>query len=360
MLPDDIRTNPAAFRRGTLAGPAVAVAALVAALIACTAAGVSLRDPEGVASSRLLVAFGIVAALIAIDAYVRAARRAGTRRPPLPDIGAVLRERWPKRRIVAVGVALLAFFASYLAYRNIKSVVPLLRPDDSFDRELLSIDRDLFGGTDPAALLHDLFGTGIAAHGLSAVYMMFFLFIPISLAASLVFASDVRVGLFFCTALSLNWLVGAGSYLLLPSLGPVYADPGTYAALPATPVDELQTWLIEQRTTFLADPSVAGSAQSIGAFASLHMSIYCTGAVAAHLLALPRRVTVTLWVLTGLTAMSTIYFGWHYLLDDAGGVVIAVTSLALARVLTGFDLRKARESRRVTAPAPERAPELAA
>jgi membrane-associated phospholipid phosphatase len=252
-----------------------------------------------------------------------------------------------------VSVALLGFFASYLAYRNIKSVAPLLRPGDVFDRQLLSIDRDLLGGTDPAAFLHDLLGTGIAAHALSGVYMLFFLFIPVSLAASLVFASDVRIGLFFTTALSLNWLLGAGSYLLLPSLGPFHADPGTFATLPHTTVTDLQTWLVDQRRTFLSDPATPGTAQSIGAFASLHMSIYCTGAVTAHLLGLPRAVRATLWILTGLTAMSTIYFGWHYVLDDVGGLVIAFAALALASVICGYDVRSVRRARRLPARAPE-------
>ena len=348
-MPDDIRTNPAAFRRGTLAGPAVAVAALVAAVIACAAAGIGLRDPDGVASSRLLVAFGIVALLIGVDAVVRAARRLGVRRPPLDAISEALRERWSRRRVLAVVLALLSFFASYLAYRNIKSVAPLLRPGDLFDRQLLGIDRDMLGGNDPAQLLHDLLGTGIAAHGMSYVYTLFFLFIPVSLAVSLVFASDVRIGLFFTCALSLNWLIGAGSYLLLPSLGPFQADPGTFANLPPTTVTDLQTWLLDQRHDFLAHPDVPGTAQSIGAFASLHMSIWSTGAITAHLLALPRKVTALLWVLTALTALATIYWGWHYILDDVGGLVIAVAALALARVMTGIDLRTARERRRAPA-----------
>ena len=60
-------------------------------------------------------------------------------------------------------------------------------------------------------------------------------------------------------------------------------------------------------------------------------------------------MTAALWVLTALTAIATIYWGWHYILDDVGGLVIAVAALALARVITGIDLRTARERRRSTA-----------
>jgi membrane-associated phospholipid phosphatase len=159
------------------------------------------------------------------------------------------------------------------------------------------------------------------------------------------FSVNLQAGLFFATALSLNWALGAGSYFLLPSIGPFHADPATFAALPATEVGHLQQVLIDQRAAFLADPSVPGSAQSIGAFASLHVSIYATAALAAHLLGFRRAWKAALWILTAATAVSTIYFGWHYVLDDLGGVVIAAISLALARVVTGVDLRTARRAR---------------
>jgi PAP2 superfamily len=352
----DAASERKAWWRAVLSGPVVALVAMALALVATDAAGVDLRDPDGVASGRLLVAFSLVAALIAVDIIVRAARSEGTRRPSRAAMWAVCRDRWSTRRLAAVVVALLAFFAAYLAYRNIKSVVPLLRPGDSFDHELTELDQGLFGGSDPAELLHSLLGTGISAQGLSIVYTLFFMFIPVSLAMALVFSPRVQAGLFFTTALSINWLVGAGSYFLLPSLGPIYTDPSLFSDLPATPVSALQTLLLEQRTEFVNDPSVASSAQSIGAFASLHMSIYVTAALTAHLLGLSRRIKVTVWTLTGLTAVSTVYFGWHYVLDDVGGVAIAVIALVLARVLTGFDPRTAREeTARVPAGLPEAA-----
>ena len=51
---------------------------------------------------------------------------------------------------------------------------------------------------------------------------------------------------------------------------------------------------------------------------------------------------IGVWVLFALTVVATIYFGWHYVLDDLAGLVIAVAALALAWALTGIDLRTAR------------------
>jgi len=329
-------------RRMLLAGPAVALVSTVAALLATQAAGVPLRDPDGVAGNRLVFVVWLVLGLVALDIVLRAVHRADGWLPSLATILRVRRERWTLARGVAVGSALVSFYVTYLAYRNLKSVVPLLRPGELFDRQLAELDRGLLGGADPAALLHSLLGTGAAAHGLSAVYMFLFLFIPLTLALALVFSRNLAAGLFYTTAQALNWALGAASYFLLPSLGPIYLEPGTFASLPVSGVTRLQEFLLDQRSAFLSDPTAAGAAQSIGAFSSLHVSIFFTAAVAAHLMGLGRGLKITAWGLLLLTTLSTIYFGWHYLLDDVGGLVIGVMALAMARALTGFDARTAR------------------
>lgn len=328
-------------RRMLVAGPAVAAVSIVAALLTTDAAGLPLRDPDHVAGRRLLLVLGLVGVLVVLDVVVRAARRSGTLRPSLAAMQAVRRERWTGSRCVGVGTALVSFYLTYLAYRNLKSVVPVLRPGDLFDRQLADLDRALFSGHDPAALLHDVLGTGPAAHVLSAGYMLFFAFIPVTLAVGLVFSRDLRGGLFYTTAQSINWLLGAGSYFLLPSLGPVYAEPGAFTSLPVSGVTQLQDLLLDQRLEFLRDPA-AGTAQSIAAFSSLHVSIFFTAVLAVHLLGLGRRVKIAAWVLLGVTIMSTIYLGWHYVLDDIGGLVLGGMSVALACVLTGFKPRIAR------------------
>ncbi len=323
--------------RAALAVPIVAATTLLTALVVASAAGVPLRDPDQVASGRLLVALSLAVAFVVVDIAWRAAGRADGRLPTLEALLAVRRERWTGRRLLIVLVAVVSFSLTYYAYRNLKSVVPLLRPDALFDIDLQRMDLDLLGGRDPAELLHSLLGTGLAAHALSAVYLLLFAFIPLSLGAALVFSPQLDRGLFYATALAVNWLLAAGSYFLLPSIGPFFVAPGAFSDLPATAVSHLQATLLQERASFLADPSLPGSAQSIGAFASLHVSVYVTAGIAAHLLHLGRPIKGVVWVLAALTMIATVYFGWHYLLDDIGGVVIAVVSLETARRLTGVD-----------------------
>ena len=242
---------------------------------------------------------------------------------------------------MAAGIALVSFYVTYMAYRNLKAIVPLLRPGDLFDRQLADLDRAMFAGHDPAALLHTVLGIGIPTHILSTAYAAFIVFLPLSLAVALVFSPDLRAGLFYATALSANWVLGAASYFLLPSLGPIYFEPSAFAELPYSEVTRLQDMLLDQRVDFLAHP-VTATPQSIAAFASLHISMSLTAALAAHLLGLGRRLKIGLWIWFALTVLDTVYFGWHYVLDDVGGVAIAVGALAIARALTGINPRAMR------------------
>ena len=137
----------------------MAAATVLVALVATSEAGVPLRDPNGVSLRRFLIAVGLVAVLIVVDVAFRGARR----------------ERWTPARLGVVALAVVSFYVTYLAYRNLKSVVPLLRTDVLFDGDLADLERSVFAGSDPASLLHSLLGTGLAAHGLSFVYDLFFL-----------------------------------------------------------------------------------------------------------------------------------------------------------------------------------------
>jgi hypothetical protein len=342
VAPRDERDSPKpAYRRLLIAGPVVALVSLLAAVLTTDAAGLPLRDPDHVAGRRLAMVLGIVALLIAVDVLVRAGLRSRTGRPSRAAISSVWRERWTLPRGLAVGSALISFYVTYLAYRNLKSVVPLIRPGDLFDRQLSDLDRSLFGGHDPAALLHELLGTGIEAHFMSGAYMIFFAFIPGTLAIAVVFARNVQPGLFYVTAQSINWLLAAGSYFLLPSLGPVYREPSAFGDLPRTAVGQLQELLLDQRIDFVRDPA-GGVAQSIGAFSSLHVAFFFTAALTAQLLGLARPLRIGAWVLLGLTTAATIYLGWHYVVDDFAGVVLGAIAILLARALTGLDLRTAR------------------
>jgi hypothetical protein len=194
----------------------------------------------------------------------------------------------------------------------------------------------MFFGHDPATVLHSLLGRGISAQVLSAVYMAFLTFVPLSLGFALVWSSRIRAGVWYVTALTITWLLGALSYYLVPSLGPVYARPGLFSDLPVTGVSELQQTLMEHRSAVVSDPHGTDAVQSIAGFASLHIAVVFTAAAIAQLSGAPRVLRVSLWVYLGLTSLATIYFGWHYVIDDIAGLGIGVTATYVGAVLVGL------------------------
>ena len=325
------------------AGPIIAAVTVIAALIVADAADFAFRDPDNVAFLYIVEVGAGVALLVFLDIYLRASRRAGTRRPPREVMIAVKRERWNSARVVAVATALVSFYVTYLAYRNLKAAVPLLRPQDLFDSQLADVDRFLFFGNDPAALLHGLLGTGVSAHILSTFYAAFIVFLPLSLGLALVFSERIQVSLFYAAALSINWILGAATYFMLPALGPIYFEPGAFSSLPHTEVTNLQQMLLDDRIGFLADP-VTGTPQAIAAFASLHIAMSFSALLAAYMLDLGPRLKRALWAWLVITIVATVYLGWHYFIDDLAGLVMGVAALVLAKWLTGFDPRKSRRT----------------
>jgi membrane-associated phospholipid phosphatase len=101
----------------------------------------------------------------------------------------------------------------------------------------------------------------------------------------------------------LCWALGTARYYPVPSLGPRSPFPG------------------------------AAGVQSVAAFASLHVAITLMMALVGSTRS--RSMQVTLWGYFGVTTVSTTYFGWHYLVDDFAGALIAVVSFYVGARSTG-------------------------
>jgi CDP-diacylglycerol--glycerol-3-phosphate 3-phosphatidyltransferase len=322
----DSRADPLDWRWH---GPALAIAAAMALSTAIVSLSddLSVRDTDKMLGGRILLLLATVGFFVAADLIPRAIRRRG---PFHLALAAVARERWNRRRLGAIGLGLVSFYVTYLSYRNLKGFLPFIT-DQDYDSKLLSIDRSLFFGHDPGTLLHHLLGTGLAAHLLSTVYLFFLAFVPISLGAALIASSNPIPGLWYVTALGINWTLGVVSYLVLPALGPAFVAPDLYSSLPQTGATALQQALIYERHEALAGQA----AQSIAAFASLHVSVVFTAALIAQLLPVARILRAALWTFLLLTMLATLYFGWHYVVDDIAGFAIGGVAVAVAGVATG-------------------------
>ncbi|MHA7281462.1 phosphatase PAP2 family protein [Arthrobacter sp. TMS2-4] len=307
-----------------------------------------LRDPDGFLGPSYVRLPLLLAALILVDMIPSMLRRRATQGSILQAAVLEFRRRWPAPRLVATSVGLLTFYLAYVSYRNMKSFLPFVR-DRVTDPLLQASDRWLLGGDHPGDVLQQILGTGASAHVLSAVYVSYLVFVPVSVAAALVWSRRLSHGAWYVTALSFNWILGALSYYALPSLGPIYVEPRHFTDLPDTAVTALQESLYRNRMRVLTDPHATQSVHGIAAFASLHVSVVFTAAVMAHLLRLPRVIRSALWVYAFLTALATVYFGWHYVVDVAAGAVLGGLAIWLAALAT----------RSVAAAPPPTAPALA-
>lgn len=339
------------------AGLALAVATVVISLTE----DLPIRDPDDDIVPGYIRYPAIVLGAILADIVPRVLHRAG--RPGAGWLlrvvmhwGEVVRERWQRDHLLFALNGGLAWYLCYAAFRNVKSMAPFVH-EKIYDDQLADIDRFLFAGHDPASVLHEWFGTGWVAHLLAIVYVAWIVMVPITIAIALVWTRHTRAGEWLVTAIAVDWVLGAAIYLLVPTVGPIYSDPATFASLPETFVTPLQEDLWSDRLAVMADPVGAGTLQTVAAFASLHVGIMVTICIVGELIALPRWVRVSSWVFLGLTILSTIYFGWHFAVDAVGGVALGATGVWAAGIATGnrvgWRLRLRREEEPASAARPE-------
>lgn len=326
------RTPP--FLLAWLAGIGLAVLTVVFSRME----DIPIQDPDNVIPGYIrfpAIALGV----IALDIFPRAFLAAGRpRRGWLAKVGtgvrSVLRERWPLSHWVFALNGVVAWYLSYAAFRNVKNMAPFVH-DRQYDNPLADLDKFLFAGHDPAAILHAWFGTGLAAHFFSAVYIAWIALVPVSIAIALVWTRAARAGEWYVTAVAVDWALGAVLYVLVPTVGPIYSDPGTFSSLPETYVSRLQESMWDDRVAVMADPVGAGTLQTIAAFASLHVGIMVTICLIVHLVRLPRWVRVSSWIFLALTVLATVYLGWHFFVDVIGGAALGAFAVWIAGLATG-------------------------
>ena len=327
---------------------AVGVSLLVglAAVIGSQSLGIPLKDPEGFLGPAYVRLPLLALLLSGVGVLIAAVRRRGVKELRT-GVAEVIKHEWDLRRAFYIMTGLATFYVSYVGYRNLKSVLPVYREGALYDRELLELDRWFFGGVDPAVVLHTVLGTDVSAVILSAVYLAYLPLVPISLGIFLVLSRDVAVGAWYATALCLNWVLGVVSYYILPAVGPIYSRPDLYADLPNTGVTAVQQGLLNNRLEFLTSPATSDAIHGVAAFASLHVSVTFAAALFVHYTVRSRILRYAVWAFFVLTSVATLYFGWHYVVDNIAGMAIGWAAVAIGARATGItpDKRKAlRES----------------
>jgi hypothetical protein len=239
------------------------------------------------------------------------------------------RTRWTPYRIGMIALALLAYQVVYLSYRNLKSWDVFRAPQDDM---LLRWDRWLFLGHSPAVLLHHLLGEDLTARVLTDLYESFSTLVTIALVAALAFTPTVRSAYVFVVSAMWAWIIGVGSYYLIPSLGPFHAAPEEFSGLTRTSIQRTQEAYVVQRDHLLAHPQAHDAFAQISAFASLHCALTCLVFLMARYYGL-RRLSWAAGVFLAGTVLATVYLGWHFAVDDVAGIAIAWVSVQLGKLV---------------------------
>ena len=314
----------------------VAVFAAVA-LARSVQVGIGFKDPGGeIFRSRIALSLAIFVGLVLVDAAVRTPRSGWG----LGRAWSTLRERWTGRRLALALGGLLAYHLVYFCYHNLKSWDVFRAPRDQM---LESWDRWLFLGHSPAVLLHDLLGQHVAAYVLMVIYESFPTLVSVAFVAALALAPQIKEGYVFIASMQWVWILGVGSYYLIPSLGPFDAAPGDFSGLPHMMIQDTQARYLAQRDHLLAHPHAADAFAQISAFASLHVAVTTVILLMARYYGL-RRIARALTVFLVGTLIATIYLGWHFAVDDVAGLVIAYASVRLGRWMIHPPRRPGRES----------------
>jgi hypothetical protein len=326
------------------------------AVFASRALDERLLDPDGFLGPAWVRLPAMVVGAFLLDIVPRSLW--GSRRNPrafLSKARKLTREHWTRERVALVVIGLTSFYITYVSYRNLKNYLPQLYSTME-DPLLHKVDVWLFFGHEPATVLHTVFGETWAAHFFAFVYLLYLPLAPLSLVVWLVWSRHVSYGYWYATANCLTWLFGTVSYYMIPTMGPAFWYPWLYTGLDVTGVTDLQDslWRGRQDVRYPLNP-FSESIQSVAGFASLHVALTLVIALVAQHTVRHTAIRWAAWVYFGLTVVSTLYFGWHYVSDDIAGVVIALLSVWLGGIATGQKFaRKGRSSQ----PPEERRPAL--
>ncbi|MEP9384678.1 phosphatase PAP2 family protein [Nocardioides sp. KR10-350] len=357
------------YRRAQILVAGLAVLVGGGAIVASVVSGHHLIDPEGSflgpSWARLPLLLG---AAILVDLLPRALWFSKGRPK---EFAAIFLERirahWSKERLTLVALGVIGFYIVYVGYRNLKSFLPFLI-GTKYDRDLDLIDSAVLFGHHPGVVMQDIFGTGFMAYVFSYIYLWFLPLVPIAVTVWIVWSRNLAYGYWFVGAQCIAWTLGTISYYCLPTLGPGLAYSYRYAGQPDTPAKQLMDALVDGRQRVRWD-HVFDAVQSVAGFASLHCAITLLTALMVQYTVNNRFARIFFWVNFAVTALATVYFGWHYLSDDVAGVMIALVSFYLAGLAAGQRFQRkgvrdlateraaisARERRAVTsgAPAPD-------
>ncbi len=209
--------------------------------------------------------------------------------------------------------AMVLVFAEFAVLKNLTPRVNSV----SWDSWLVESDKLLCGGKMCSEILLGWFGVA-ALDAISDHYIFFLRYVSL-VATFFVVAAPRRTSQQFLFAITAAYLFGILWVYGMPSTGPTFVNKELYAFLADHKIGKLQQGLlVSQNEVYL-----------ISGLPSLHVAIVMIGSI--FLWKISRLLGAASWVFFVLTLNSTVYLGWHYLLDDVAAIFLALAVVWLAK-----------------------------
>jgi len=292
---------------------------------------ISFRDPVTLYLNQIKFSFALypfalfIAYIIAVVRSGIAARKAG-HKVQESQIFARFRSEylnWSRliRDFRLINVILLVF----VVFANLKHLVPLIN-SNIYDQQLYEIEKVVFGRSLTEILLQ-LFGSS-AASFFSGIYTAYYPFMTLT-AFFLIMQRERDLAPEFTTAFGLMWFLGILMVYLYPTWGPCFYAPQLLTGVPVTSASEVQAELWKLKLYLEQNPKSPTGLFLISGLPSLHQAL--TILASYYVFRVSRFLGYLCWVFCGLTLFSTVYLGWHWVLDNVTAVPLVLISIAVAR-----------------------------
>lgn len=216
----------------------------------------------------------------------------------------------------------------FTVFVNMKHLTPYLNAH-LYDTAFAEIDRLIFAGKIGVQWTQELFGPD-AVWWMSDAYTCFYSYTGTLIVFFILLRGYSSLGQEFLAAFSLIWFLGILMVYLLPSWGPCFFYPDTVLGLPQSAVSKMQGELWYFKLRLDEEPFTRLSLFLISGLPSKHVAVVLLGCI--YLARVRVWLAVVSWIFLGLTVLSTIYFGWHYLIDDLAAIALVYLAIRGARL----------------------------
>jgi hypothetical protein len=216
--------------------------------------------------------------------------------------------------------------ACFVVFISLKHLVPVIS-SRNFDGFLSTLEKRWFGGELLGVTMTKALGTQIAPL-VSSGYLLFYPYVAILIFLMMLQSDEVLAHRFFFGFVTL-WFFGILLVYAVPTWGPIFHEPRLFSHLPDTDVSAMQERLWQGKLYVDKNPRTAGMPFLISGFPSLHFAVTVLGTL--FLARVGRWLFAASATFAAITFVSTLYFGWHYLVDDLAGAALAVYCFILSQ-----------------------------